>query len=92
MGSSIEHDYMGLIKDSFELTVGNSIRFVLNGLWVTEYLFPFFLLTSGVLYGSQKALGWNYEGISLTTSSGTGTIIGSASFRRGYEVEEVPTT
>ena len=33
-----------MVKDSFELRIGYSVRFVLSGLWVVEHSFPLFLL------------------------------------------------
>ena len=32
LGSGVEHDYVGVVESSFELRVGDSVRFVLSGL------------------------------------------------------------
>ena len=68
LGSGVEHDYAGVVENSFELRVGDSIRFVLSGLQVIEHQCPLFLLGSNVFCGGQKAPSWNYEGISLNQS------------------------
>ena len=68
LGSGVEYDYAGVVENSFELRVGDSIRFVLSGLQVIEHPFPLFLLGSNVFCGGRKAPSWNYEGISLNQS------------------------
>ena len=86
-GNGLEHDYVGVVKSSFELRVGDSVRFVLSGLQVIEDLFPLFLLGAYILCGGWKAPSWNYKGISLSTDLGTGTVSRTVRFRRESEVE-----
>ena len=38
-GSGAEHDYTGVVKNSFELRVRDSARFVVSGLQVIEHPF-----------------------------------------------------
>ena len=90
LGSGVEHDYAGVVENSFELRVGASIRFVLSGLWVIEHPFPLFFLGANVCCGGRKAPSWNYEGNSLTTNLGTGNLSSTIRFRHEAEVEEVP--
>ena len=87
--SSVEHDYTGVVENSFELRVGDSIRFVLGGFWVIEHLFPFFWLGSDILFGGQKAPNWSYKSMSLKTNPGRGTVSGSVRFKCKARVEEV---
>ena len=87
-GNGIGHDYIGVVENSFELRVWDSVKFVLSGLQVIEHSFPSFLLGTNVLCGGWKAPSWNYEGISLTTNLGTGTVSGTVRFRREAEVEK----
>ena len=90
LGSRVEHDYVGVAESSFELRVGESVGFVLGGLLVIEYPFPLFFLGADVLCGGWKVPSWNYEGISLLTDLGTGTVSGTIRFRCEAEVEEMP--
>ena len=32
LGSGVEHDYAGVVENSFKMRVGDSVRFVLSGL------------------------------------------------------------
>ena len=70
--------------------MGDSVRFMLSGLRVIEHPFPLFLLGANVFCGGRKAPSWNYNGISLSTDPGTGTVSGTIRFRREAEIEEVP--
>ena len=54
-GSWVEHNYAGIAENSFEMRVGDSVRFVLSGFQVIEHPFPLFLLGSDVLCGGWKA-------------------------------------
>ena len=58
LGSRVEHDYTGVFEKSFELRVGDSVRFVLSGSQVIEH--PFLL----VFFGDQCLL-WGLEGAQL---------------------------
>ena len=78
---------MGFVKDIFELRVGYSVRFMLNGLPVIEHPFSLFLLGADALCAGQKALSWNYKGMSLTANSRTGTLMGFAKLNRGSKFE-----
>ena len=33
-GSCVEYDYMGVVKDSFVVIVGDSVKFVISDSWV----------------------------------------------------------
>ena len=88
-GSRVEHHYVGVVEKSFELSVGDSVKFVLSGLQVIEHPFPLFLLGANVLCGGWKVPSWNYEGISLTTNLGTSIVSGTVRFGCKVEVEEV---
>ena len=57
-GSGVEHDYAGVVESSFELRVGDSVRFGLGGFQVIDHPFPLFLL------GARCAL-WGLEGAKL---------------------------
>ena len=76
-----------MVESSFELRVGDSVRFVLSGLQVIEHPFPLFLLGANVFCGGRKAPSWNYNGISLSTDPGTGTVSGTVRFRREAEMK-----
>ena len=80
--SRVKHNYMGVVKNSFELGVGDSLKFVLSGLWVIEHPFPLFLLGANFFFGGWKVPSWNYEGIFLKTNSDTCTVSVSVKFRR----------
>ena len=41
--SGVEHDYVVMVENSFDLRVRDTFRFVLSGLEVVEVLFPFFI-------------------------------------------------
>ena len=79
--STTENDYTCVVEDSFELRVGDSVRFVLGGLSMTKHLFPLLLLGADIFCGGHKVPSWNYEGISLTMNSGTGSVFGDVRFR-----------
>ena len=49
LGTGVKHDCAGVVENSFELRVGDSVRFVLSVLQVITYLFPLFLLGTDVL-------------------------------------------
>ena len=42
LSSRLEHNYTGVVEDSFELKVGGSVRFILSDLWVIYHSFPLF--------------------------------------------------
>ena len=52
--SSIEYNYTVVVKDSLELRVGTSARFVLSGLYLIEHPFPLFLLGADVYCRGKK--------------------------------------
>ena len=58
--SGIDYDYTYVDKNSFVLRVGDSVKFVLSGLWVIKHLFPLFSLGTNVFCKGQKALSWKY--------------------------------
>ena len=41
-GSGVENNYMGIVEDSFELRIEDSLKFMLSCLQVIKYLFPLF--------------------------------------------------
>ena len=61
LGSGVEHNYVGVVESSFELRVGDSVRFALSGLQLIEQPFSLFLLGSNIFCGGRKAPSWNYR-------------------------------
>ena len=48
LGSSVEHDYTNVVEDSFELKVGDSVRYSLQ---LNEHPFFLFLLCANIFCG-----------------------------------------
>ena len=44
IGSGIEHDYAGVVEDSFELRVGDSVKYVLSVLGKIYCILTFLLI------------------------------------------------
>ena len=81
LGSGVEHDYTGVVENSFELRVLDLVGFVLSVLWVIKHPSPLLLLGANVFYVGWKVPSWNYKGISLTTNLDTGTVSRTVRFR-----------
>ena len=89
-GSGVEHDYAGVIEDSFGLRVGEAGKFILSGLQVIEHPFPLFLLGADVFFCGEKRQQVGTMRAFPSKDPGTGTVSGSVRFNHESEVEEVP--
>ena len=56
IGSGIEHDYAGVVEDTFKLRVGDSVKFVLSSSWGIEHQFPLILFGADIFFGVCGAL------------------------------------
>ena len=65
LGNKEEHDYTGVVKNSFKLRVEDSVIYLLSSFWVIEYSLPLSFLGADVFCRGQKMPTWNYEGNSL---------------------------
>ena len=46
--SGVEHDYTGVVKNSFKLKVQDSVKFVLSDMQVIKHPFPLFFLGANI--------------------------------------------
>ena len=54
-GSSIEHDYAGVVKQSFNMRLGEHMSFTLTGMRIIDHPFALFLLGVDIMCGGRQA-------------------------------------
>ena len=52
-GSDIEHNYIGVVEQSFVMRLGEHMSFMLTGMRIINHHFVLFLLGADILFGRR---------------------------------------
>ena len=88
-GSDIEHNYIGVVEQSFVMRLGEHMSFMLTGMRIIDHPFMLFLLGTDILCDGMRAPSWNYTGLKIETAE-SDTVMGSVSFNNGTKSETIP--